>query len=147
MSMLSSIFGIIGILLSLFGGSNTSRTVYGPRVTEFRATSSKYGIAIAEGFGTVRQAGNLIWAGEVREVEVEKTECTKSGGIFGFGGSKSCTKTILYKYFQSFAISFGRGPVSAYLRVFADGTPIADYRASNTGSPEGFLMTNADPEG
>jgi len=147
MSMLSSIFGIIGMLLSLFGGSNTTRTVYGPRVTEFRGINSKYGIAIADGHGTVRQSGNLIWASKVVEKEVEHTECTKSGGIFGFGGSKACTKTINYKYFQSFAIAFGRGPASAYLRIFADGTTIADYRGTNVGAATGLLFKNADDVG
>jgi hypothetical protein len=130
MSILSSIFGIIGTLLSLFGGSNTTRTVYGPRVTEFRATNSKYGIAIAEASGTIRQSGNLIWASAVEEREIETKQTTKSGGLFGLGGSKDTTVTINYEYFQSFAIAFAKGTATTFLRIFADGQVIADYRAS-----------------
>lgn len=142
MSWLSGIFAILGTLLSLFGGSNTSRTVFGPRVTDFRATNSKYGIAIADGSGTIRQSGNLIWASSVVEKGIEETECTSSGGLFGFGGSKSCTTTIRYEYYQSFAIAFGRGPADAFLRIFADGQVFADYRINNLGPVHGLLVKN-----
>ena len=115
----------LGSLLSL-QDTNTEST--GPRVTDFRALNSKYGIPINKGYGTSRMNGNLIWATAVREVATSEKTCVKSSGFFGIGATKQCQTVTTFQYYQSFAVAFAEGPAADILRIWADGKVIYDNR-------------------
>lgn len=92
----------------------------GPRLGDLSVTSSAYGAPIAIGYGTLRMAGNVIWATPIEEErEVERHETGKGGG----GGSVT---QVGYRYYGNFAVAFGAGPAEDVLRVWADSKLIFD---------------------
>ncbi|WNL50658.1 tail protein [Ruegeria phage RpAliso] len=92
--------------------------VEGARLGDLTVTSSSLGKVIADNYGTTRTAGNMIWSAGLREKKKKK----KSGGKGGGGGSTVTT----YKYFCSFAMSFGLGPAQQIRRIWADSKVIYD---------------------
>jgi hypothetical protein len=86
------------------------------RVDRFRLTGASEGAAIAQLYGRMRIAGQVIWATDF----VETT--TVSGGGKG-GPSKPKTKD--YSYTVSLAIALCEGEISRVGRVWADGVEIA----------------------
>lgn len=96
----------------------------GPRLGDLTVTSSAYGAPRQIGFGTIRQAGNMIWTAGIRE----QKNTRKSGGK-GMGGPSQ--ESITYTYFATFAIAFGEGPADDVLRIWADGKIIYDKRGTD----------------
>ena len=86
------------------------------RVDRFRLTGASEGAAIAQLYGRMRIAGQVIWATDF----VETT--TVSGGGKG-GPSKPKTKD--YSYTVSLAVALCEGEISRVGRVWADGVEIA----------------------
>ena len=105
----------------LFGGAG--QKVEGPRLGDLSVAASTYGGAIPVGFGTQKVAGAIIWATDIRET---KHTDTKGGGLFGGG-----TKIVEYRYFASFAVAFGEGPVGTVTRIWAGDKLIARLRSSD----------------
>src|SRR5205085_2260015 len=81
----------------------------GPRLGDLSVQTSSYGTQIPKIFGTMRVAGTVIWATDLRE------ERTKSGG------GKGQPKTTSYSYSASFAVALSGRPLRAVRRIWADG--------------------------
>ncbi|HEU0097469.1 MAG TPA: phage tail protein [Allosphingosinicella sp.] len=81
----------------------------GPRLGELAVQTSSYGSQIPRLFGTMRVAGTVIWATDLRE------ERSKSGG------GKGRPKTVEYSYSANFAVVLSGRPILAVRRIWADG--------------------------
>jgi hypothetical protein len=66
----------------------------GPRLSDLAVQSSAYGQPIPRLYGTMRVAGSVIWATDIRET-------SQTSG----GGKKSGGKTTSYSYSASFAVA------------------------------------------
>lgn len=80
----------------------------GPRLGELAVQISSYGSQIPKLFGTMRVAGTVIWATDLRE------ERSKSGG-------KGQPKTVNYSYSANFAVALSGRRILAVRRIWADG--------------------------
>lgn len=81
----------------------------GPRLGDLAVQTSSYGSAIPKLFGTMRVAGTVIWATDLRE--------SKSSS----GGGKGAPKTTNYSYSASFAVALSGRPILSVRRIWADG--------------------------
>ena len=81
----------------------------GPRLGELAVQISSYGSQIPKLFGTMRVAGTVIWATDLRE------ERSKSGG------GKGQPKTVNYSYSANFAVALSGRPILGVGRIWADG--------------------------
>ena len=81
----------------------------GPRLGDLAVQTSSYGTAIPKLFGTMRVAGTVIWATDLRE------ESTKTGG------GKGKPKTTAYSYSVSFAVLLSARAIRGVKRIWADG--------------------------
>jgi hypothetical protein len=81
----------------------------GPRLGELSVQTSSYGSQIPRLFGTIRVAGTVIWATDLRE------ERSKSGG------GKGQPKTVNYSYSANFAVALSGRPILGVRRIWADG--------------------------
>ncbi|TNE36264.1 MAG: hypothetical protein EP348_07285 [Alphaproteobacteria bacterium] len=102
------------------GGNGT-----GPRLSDLKITGASYGASIPRVYGTMRLAGNIIWAGPLRS---EAVTATTGGGKGGAGGSS----VTGYHYYTSFAVGICEGPMAALLKIWADGEVIYDASAAGT---------------
>jgi hypothetical protein len=121
-----SLFGApqVGWLVGSFIGGELfaeKQKVEGPRLGDLQVQASTYGMGIPQVFGSMRLAGNVIWARPL----IEKRRKSSAGK--GGGGQT----VVSYEYFATFAVAFAKGPVDAIRRVWADGKPIVDL--SETG--------------
>jgi putative tail protein len=85
------------------------RARHGPRLGELAVQTSSYGTAIPKIFGTMRVAGTVVWATDLRE------ERSSSGG------GKGRPKTVDYSYSASFAVALSGRPILGVGRIWADG--------------------------
>jgi hypothetical protein len=90
-------------------------TVEGLRLGDLQVQASSYGMGISEIHGSMRVAGNVIWARPLIEKR-QKESAGKGGG----------QKVVSYSYFATFAVAFGRGPIGAIRKVWADGKLLID---------------------
>lgn len=93
-------------------------TVEGPRLQDLQIQSSAEGAPIAQAYGTVRLAGNIIWGKPLQEHRHEEEVGGKGGG----GGGES----VSYTYTADFAIALCEGPITAIRKLWADGKLIMD---------------------
>lgn len=105
--------------------SSTTSTIKqeGPRLNDLSAPKSSYGGSIPRIYGTVRVAGNAIWASNIRETV--NTEQSYSGGGGrggkgggGGGGGGTITETTTYTYNGSFAVLLGEGQITGIKRIW-----------------------------
>ncbi len=101
----------------IFGG--TKQHVEGPRLDDLQVMGSAEGSVIPRVYGTVRLAGQMIWATNLIE-ETETTTTTQGGK----GGGSVTTTTTTYHYFANFAVGLCEGEVAAVTRIWADGKPM-----------------------
>jgi hypothetical protein len=114
----------IGIALGgMVGATLFGPTIKGPRLNDLKVSSSTYGIAIPEIYGTVRISTNLIWTSGIKE--------TKKTRRAGKGGPKVET----YAYDASFALGLCKGPIRQILRIWADSKLIYDVSNNATRNP------------
>jgi Putative phage tail protein len=106
---------------ALFAGGQQQK-VEGPRLGDLQVQASTYGMGIPQVFGSMRIAGNVIWARPL----IEKR--SKSSAGKGGGGQT----VVSYAYFATFAVAFAKGPVDAIRRVWADGKLIVDLSETST---------------
>ena len=116
-----SLFGMpqVGWLVGSLIGSQLfaeKQKVEGPRLGDLQVQASTYGMGIPQVFGSMRLAGNVIWARPL--IEKRRKESSGKGG----GGQT----VVSYEYFATFAVAFARGPVDAIRRVWADGKLLVD---------------------
>ncbi|QPC98555.1 phage tail protein [Qipengyuania soli] len=81
----------------------------GPRLKDLAVSTSSYGQPIARHYGSVRAAGTVIWATDLKETK------QKSGGGKGRPSSTS------YVYSVSFAVALSSRPIEGIGRIWADG--------------------------
>src|SRR6185312_12990466 len=106
-----------GMIDSALGGTHVNRS--GPRLSDISIQASTEGAPIAELYGRMRAAGQLLWATKFKET-VKTTEMSEGGK-----GAPSVTITETdYLYSISFAVGLSAGPVTKIGRVWADGTLI-----------------------
>lgn len=102
---------------ALFGPKGP--TVEGPRLQDLQIQSSAEGAPIAQTYGSVRIAGNVIWGKPLSEHRHKE----KSGGKGGGGGGAT---SITYTYTADFAIALCEGQINAVRKIWADGKLIYD---------------------
>lgn len=109
---------------SMLGASIDNRifgerlTREGPRLTDLHLQGSTEGASIPAVYGSVRIAGQLIWAARYRE-HVDTSETSTSGKG---GGGGVTTRT--YRYTLSFAVGLCEGEIARIGRVWANGAPL-----------------------
>jgi len=118
-------------------------TQEGPRLAELRAQTSTYGNIIPRIYGTMRQAGNVIWSTDIKEVRSEHTTTHGGGGGKGGGGSPTISQTtVSYNYYVTIAIAICEGPIDEIIRVWADSKCLTQtILASNKGKYNVHLGT------
>ena len=97
----------------------------GPRLSDLKITGASYGAPIPKIYGTLRLAGNIIWASSLRSKAV-----TSSSGGGGKGGASGGGQTTGYAYFTSFAVAIAEGEIARLLKIWADGKVIYDASAA-----------------
>lgn len=126
---LPGVWGAVGSLVGRTAGSilgsaidnrlfGTSTTREGPRLTDLHLQASTEGASIPAVYGSVRIAGQVIWAARFKE-HVDTSE-TSTGGK---GGGPSVTMRT-YRYTLSFAVGLCEGEVARIGRVWANGAPL-----------------------
>ncbi|HUC76737.1 MAG TPA: phage tail protein [Vicinamibacterales bacterium] len=88
----------------------------GPQLKDLHVQTSDYGKMIPIIYGTMRVAGVVMWADDLKKVTHTS------------GGKGSGPKVTTYSYTDSFAVILSEGPVTAILRIWANGTIIYDAR-------------------
>ncbi len=104
---------------AVLGALAPAQHVEGPRLKDLQVTASTEGSPIPRIYGTVRIAGQLIWATRLEE---EVRTQTSGGGGKGGGGPRVTTTT--YLYYANFAVGLCEGPVARINRIWADGKPL-----------------------
>ncbi|MDT8326176.1 MAG: glycoside hydrolase/phage tail family protein [Roseovarius sp.] len=129
-----SAFGLSSVAIGRFAGAVIGRSidqrllgqgsdvVESGRVSRLRLTGAGEGDAIAQVYGRMRVAGQLIWATEFRE-EVSVTPGRRGGGKGTPRPATPTTRQISYSVSLAFALC--EGEISYLARVWADGTEIA----------------------
>src|SRR5882757_6988411 len=102
-------------------GSRQERAVEGPRLADLEVMASTVGAPIPRIYGRARLSGHLIWATNLEEVVGTSSQTSGGKGSGGGGGAKVTTATTTYSYFANLAVGLCEGPISAVLRVWADG--------------------------
>ena len=88
--------------------------IKGPRLDDLTAQTSAYGRYITKAYGSLRLAGNVIWADEKKEHEHEE-------------GKGSAPSALYYTYTCSFAIGLCDGEINGINRIWADNKLIFSY--------------------
>jgi hypothetical protein len=103
--------GAVGALLGQAVDSRlfAPKARQGPRLGDLAVQTSSYGSEIPKLFGTMRVAGTVIWATDLKE-----TRSTSGNG-------KGQPKSVNYSYSASFAVALSARPVVGVRRIWADG--------------------------
>ncbi|KQM57897.1 MULTISPECIES: GTA baseplate fiber-binding domain-containing protein [unclassified Sphingomonas] len=108
-----AVAGPAGAALGRIAGQAVDGTVFGgparqgPRLRELQVQLSSYGTQISKLFGTMRVAGTVIWATDLREA------AATSG--------KGAARTTRYSYTASFAVALSARPIRGIRRIWAEG--------------------------
>ena len=111
----TAIGGPIGGAIGAILGQRADQAIFapkgrtGPRLGDLSVQTSSYGSALPKLFGTMRVAGTVIWATDLRE---EKNRS---------GGGKGRPKTTTYSYSASFAVALSARQIRGVRRIWADG--------------------------
>ncbi|HEY6917053.1 MAG TPA: phage tail protein [Allosphingosinicella sp.] len=111
----TAIGGPIGGAIGALIGQQVDNAVFapkarqGPRLGDLAVQTSSYGTQIPKIFGTLRAAGTVIWATDLKE--------SKSTS----GGGKGKPKVTSYSYSASFAVALSGRPIRDVRRIWADG--------------------------
>jgi hypothetical protein len=102
-----AIGGLIGngIDRSLFGPGPRQ----GPRLNDLSVQTSSYGTQIPRVYGTMRVAGTVVWATELKESNEPQS------------GAKGQPDVIVYSYSASFAVALSSRRATRIGRIWADG--------------------------
>lgn len=103
-----------GLLGSLVGQSIDQKLLgggprNGPRLGDLSVQTSSYGTAIPRIYGTMRVAGTIVWATDLKE----ESELQ--------GDGKSQPETVVYTYSASFAVALSSRKAVRVKRIWADG--------------------------
>ena len=103
----------------------------GPRLGDLKLQASSYGAPIPVIYGTVRVAGNVIWASEIRETATTTTEGGKGGPE---------VETTTYTYAADVAISIGEGELVGVSRLWANNQLVANFSTTSTDIAESVVF-------
>lgn len=106
-----------GIGGAIDAGRGSKRHYEGAQLETLAVQSSSYGRAIPMLFGTMRLAGNVIWARPLKELQ---TTTTTSQGGKGGSRAKASSSSTSYSYYSTLAIAICEGEISRISRVWAD---------------------------
>lgn len=81
----------------------------GPRLGDLSVQTSSYGSMVPRIYGTMRVAGTVVWATELKEESAFQ------------GDGKSGPETVAYTYSASFAVALSSRPAARIKRIWADG--------------------------
>lgn len=104
-----------GALGALLGQAVDSRFLFAPkgvegaRLSDLRLQTSRYGDGIARLYGTMRVAGTVIWATDLKERRHKQS------------AGKGQPTVTTYSYSASFAVALSSRPVVRVGRIWADG--------------------------
>jgi Putative phage tail protein len=107
--------GPIGAAVGAVIGQQVDKVIFapgtrqGPRLGDLALQTSSYGAAIPKLFGTVRVAGTVIWATDLKE-----SRTNQSNG-------KGRGSTDVYSYSASFAVALSGRRIADIGRIWADG--------------------------
>lgn len=101
---------------SAIGGAVDPTKVYGPRLTDASAQTSKDGVICPWGYGTFPCMGNVIWQGPLTERKHKDD------------GKGSGTEQVTYTYHRSYAIRICEGPITGILQIKRNGKIVYDAR-------------------
>lgn len=105
----------------LMGAGSGSEPVTQGRMDRFRITGANAGAPVAQLFGRMRLAGQVIWATQF----VETATTTRSGGGGGKGAPpRPVVTTTSYAYSVSLAIALCEGEIRRVGRIWADGVEL-----------------------
>jgi len=111
-----SIGGPIGGAIGAFAGRQIDLAIFGsgktregPRLSELSVSTSSYGLPVPRHFGSVRAAGQIIWATDLVEHRDKQ------------GNGKGKPSTVTYSYTASFAVALSSRPIAGLGRIWADG--------------------------
>jgi len=110
--------GLIGGAIGSAAFPEKGPVIEGPRLRDLDVQSSSYGLPIPVVFGTIRIAGNVIWATQIKETRRE----SGGGGKGGGGGSTQ----VSFIYSIDCAISICEGPIVGIRKVWGDTKLIYD---------------------
>lgn len=96
--------------------------VSGPRLGDLKVQFSSYGNMVPIIYGTMRIAGNVIWASDLIETSSTTSQHSGKGG----GGGQTTTTTS-YSYSINLAISLCEGPITGIRRVWANGQLVYNF--------------------
>jgi hypothetical protein len=100
----------------LFGRVNNSiSSSAGSSLKDLSVQTATYGIMIPVIYGTVKVAGNIIWALPIREEKSTQSFVSSMGK----GGRHTHTRTD-YSYFASFAVSISEGEIDEITKIYAN---------------------------
>jgi hypothetical protein len=129
--------GPIGAAVGAVIGQQVDKIIFapgtrqGPRLGDLALQTSSYGNAIPKLFGTVRVAGTVIWATDLKE-----TRTRQSNG-------KGRGSTDVYSYSASFAVALSARPIESIGRIWADGKLLRGV-AGDFKSETGFRFYNGN---
>lgn len=86
-------------------------TVEGPKLSDLKTQTADYGTVLPVVYGTVRMAGNVLWADEIKETKNKKKEGGKGGPT---------QTTITYIYSVSCAVGLCEGIITGVRRIWAN---------------------------
>jgi len=117
LTAVGSLFGgpIGGLIGSVVGQQIDQNVLFrpegrtGPRLMELEVQTSSYGTQIPRIYGTMRSAGSVIWATDLKE-ERERQ-----------GGGKGRPRTTTFRYSGCFAVAISSRPIAGVGRIWADG--------------------------
>ncbi len=106
--------GPVGGLIGAVVGQQVDQRLFapkrvGPRLGDLSVQMSRYGQPIPKLFGTMRVAGSVIWATDLKET------------VQSDGGGKGKPKMTNYSYSASLAVALSARPIRAVRRIWADG--------------------------
>jgi len=81
----------------------------GRRLAELQVQTSTYGTQVPKVFGTMRVAGTVIWATDLKETRTKESAGKGRGSV------------TTYSYSASFAVALSARPIRAIRRIWADG--------------------------
>jgi hypothetical protein len=104
-------------VIGLYGGPPN---LEGPRLEDLKIQVSSYGNAVKQLWGTMRIAGNIIWAQDIQE----RRQTVQ--------GDKNEPDVTTYSYYGTFAIGICEGPIQGIIKMWANTDLIANWSDNNT---------------
>ena len=111
----NAVAGPLGAALGSIVGQSIDQQLFGsgrprgPRLGDLAVQTSSYGSLIPRLYGTMRVAGTVVWATDLKEEEAIE------------GGGKGSPEVIAYQYSVSLAVALSSRRVNSVKRIWADG--------------------------